>query len=157
MARCEANDGKFAALGELTTEVESEDISGDELQVTVRCVRPCEGCGQDQATTSLEFTLTIDHSCPDEEGEDFTDETELNGETIADRTYSVDGSVEAEPLDEYQRTDRHGKPILRSRYQRHMLGAAVTATVTCSRCGQTIDVTDRETVQASGFEDEGAH
>jgi hypothetical protein len=204
MARCESNDGKFAGLEEPEVEVESEEVADGELQASVRVFRACSGCGQEQATLALEFAISFEHVCPDEDEECAScgwrpaddpyehpdvcvicrhaddhdggckacDPSEKDhpyehciselptrdyDEALDDRTYSVDGSVEAEPVDEYARTDRRGKPIKNPRYQKHMLGAAVSASITCSRCGDTFDVSETQTEPASAFEDEGAH
>lgn len=157
MAYC-SSEQKFAAFDEPTVEIENEEVTDGELQVSVRVVRPCAGCGQDQAETTLEFNTTFSHECPNERGDTKEDGTEfVFSESLDDRTYEIDGSVEAEPVDEYQQKDRKGKPITNSRYMRHLLGAQITATVKCSRCKETFEVTDQMTEAASGYEDQGSH
>lgn len=147
MAYCSSVPG-FAGFEEPTVEVENEDTADGELQVAVRVVRPCSGCGNDQAELTLEFATSFDHECP--EGGDYTEEED-------DRTYEIVGSVDAEPVDEYQTTDRRGKPIRNARYQRHLIGASISATVKCSCCEEEFEVTDQQTEAASSFEDAGSH
>lgn len=54
--------------------------------------------------------------------------------------------------DEYQTTDRRGKPIRNPRYQKHLYGATVTITVECE-CGETFEREWSDSVQASGMEE----
>jgi hypothetical protein len=151
-----SSDGKFASFDEMTVEVEDSDVTDDTFTMTVRAVRPCASCGNEQAEYTFDFDQTIEHSCPDERGEEGAHAEDFE-EDLEDRTFELRGEPDVEVVDDYQTTDRHGKPIKSVRYQRHLLGVSYTATVTCSRCEDEIELTDSETVPASSFDDQGSH
>lgn len=167
--RC-SSVGLLAGYDDTSVEIQNEDVDDTNLHVEVRVVRPCSGCGQDQAETTLDFEIELEHECPDERGDLLATSdggtkdgshrpyTEHDFEQdLTERAYSANGTVEAEVYDDYESTDRNGKPIKSFRYRRHKLGATVSATVTCSRCDETLDVSQTEWNYASGFDDNGSH
>lgn len=147
------------------TERDPEDLDltvDDEGSVSgsVRIVNACQECGQDltEAVLDVEVDLTEDvekhrdDARKDHEEEQAKlpeDERVPFDETIHD-TLTLESS-EATREERYQTHDRRGKPITRSRYQRHYYGAAVTVTVAC-KCGETFEATNTTETQASGME-----
>lgn len=146
MAYCSSTQ-RLAGFDEMEAEVQSEEVTDDEARFEVRLVRPCAGCSNEQATYDMELFVSLDHECP---------EGGLFGQAENERTFEL-VSTDVEPTDEYQTKDRHGKPIKRARYQRHLLGAHVTANVLCNRCGEEFEVNVEDRVGASEFDDAGGH
>ena len=143
---------KMAGFDDHTAEIDSDDVTDEEVILSVHLVRPCAECGSDADEAVLDFNLPIEHQCPDEEWDEKSGEPKPEyEETLDDRTYDL-GNVEAEPDENVERTDRHGKPITNPRYMKRLLGAQVSANVTCSRCGEEIELTDSEYIPASSFD-----
>jgi len=141
---------KFVPNGEPEAELQSgEDFEAtleDEKLVIkcepeVRVMIPCGECGTELKETTLNFTMEHEHECdklPKEEPEGGIE---------------VQGSIEVEATDDYRTKDRHGKAITKSRYQAHLYGAEVTATVTCPFCQETIEFTDHDEVESSSMDE----
>lgn len=140
--RCSMTN-QFASFDDAEAEVYYEDLSGRDLNVTVRVYRACADCGSEAA----EYTFDLEETVPDcseclaaaTVDEDEDDEFELV-------------SVDVEVTDRHQTHDRNGKPIKSFRYQKHLIGAIATATVRCP-AGHEQELSFGDEAAASEFED----
>lgn len=131
---------KFVSYAdEPEVEIDSEDVSGDEYTVSFSVKLVCGECSTELKQADLEGAHTLDHDCR------VVDEDEYPDVTIE--------SSEIEYTERYQDKDRHGKPITRSRYQKHYYGAKVTATLECQKCSEQFEVTVEDDLPASSFEE----
>ena len=136
---------KFVSLEVQEPEVEA-DIDGDTVTGTVRLVLACAECGTEMKEANLNFEIVTGHEC--------NETPEASGVIkVAEegQMFEVE-DTQAEAMDRYQDTGRHGKP-LKSFYQKHFYGADVTVTVKCEGCGETFTLTDTVEEQASGFDE----
>jgi len=183
--RC-SSDNKFASYDETELDVQSEDLTGNEINYQIHLNRPCSSCGQEAASADLELTLSIDHECGevDPTDEQYWSNDDIVWTVVGDEanyktrdealeaakgnSYAVGAlwnpdeepefdlsSSDVEEVDTMQNKDRHGKPITKSRYMKHLIGAHVTAHLSCQRCGEEFDVDGEDTLGASEFEDAG--
>jgi len=143
-----SSEQRLQGFDDLEAEITTEDLSDTSLSFEVHLNRPCASCGTEAGYYDLELSLDFEHEC----NEDNVDEDAKEDEA----TFELESS-EVEPVDDVQTTDRHGKRITNPRYQRRLLGAQVTATIHCERCGETWDETLQDTVAASSFEVESSH
>ena len=127
-----SSEQKLAGYDEHTTEIESEDVSTDTVDLTVLIERPCSGCSSTAATGYVEISIPIEHECQAEPPE---------GEDDTDPEYELEGSFDAEPTD---RSDP-------GRCGRRYLGASVSGQVRCLVCDEVIDVTGEGEDMASSF------
>ncbi len=147
--RC--NDcNKFVSNGEPEATVENgEDFEVElsegklivKVSPEVRVVIPCGECGRELKDTTFSCELETEHTCdklPKEE---------------PDEGITIEGTVEVEAIDDYQTKDRHGKEIKNPRYQTHLYGASVVATATCPFCQGQIEITESDSVAASGMDE----
>ena len=147
--RCQSCN-KFVPNGDPEVNIENGEDFETELvdgkliitcQPKVRVMIPCGECGQDLKDTTLNLDMETEHVCdklPKEEPEG---------------GINIEGSLEAEPIDDFKTTDRHGKPIKNPRYQAHLYGASVTATVTCPYCQEEIEFTESDEVESSSMDE----
>lgn len=136
---------KFVSQELQDPEVNNIEINEDgNVTAEVRICAACADCG----TELKEATLDLE--------KDFGDELKehLGGSPSHELSIEEDG---VSSIDDYKRTDRHGKPIKNSRYMTHLYGATVSFKVTCSCqaegaepifCG---DVED--TIEAGGMDE----
>lgn len=141
---------KFVPNGDPEAEVQSgEDFDAtiEEGKLIIKCepeVRvmiPCGECGTELKDTTFNFEMEHEHECG-----------KLPKETPAEGI-EIEGTIEAEATDDYRTKDRHGKPIKNSRYQAHLYGAEVTATVTCPFCQESIEFTAQDEIESSGMDE----
>lgn len=156
MAMC-SSCSKFCSieLAEMDDiDFEVTDNGPDGLTVTtsevIRLVQTSECCGDEVAEANLDvedLDVTVAHGilCPGH-----PDHKAPDGEEATDPDYSTDAALETD--DWFNATDRHGKPIKSSRYQRHMYGCNITVTVTCDNCGGTGEASTQVSEAGSGFE-----
>lgn len=147
--RC--NDcNKFVPNGEPEATVESgEDFEVElsegklivKVSPEVRVVIPCGECGSELKDTTFNFEMETEHECD-----------KLPKEEPAEGI-EIEGTIEVEPVDDYQTKDRHGKEIKNPRYQTHLYGATVTATAKCPFCDSDIEMTESDSVAASGMDE----
>lgn len=157
MAMC-SSCSKFCGieLAELDDEPEFEvTVDGDQLTVTcsenIRLVQTSECCGDEVGEAELEvedLDVTVAHTtdCPAHPDHKAPDD----GTPTEDVDYTVEATFETD--DWYQMTDRHGKPIKSSRYQKHFYGCNITVTVTCDGCKGTGEASTQVSESGSGFE-----
>lgn len=140
---------KFVPNGDPEVEVQSgEDFTAeivDKMLVIkcgaeVRVMIPCGECGTELKDTTFNFEMVTEHEC-DNLPKKPPDEIE------------IEGTIEAEPTDDYRTKDRNGKPIKSMRYQAHLYGADVTATVTCPFCQVEIIFSDHDEIESSGMDE----
>ena len=180
-----SSEQKLQGFDEPEVEIQDEDCQGGEYTATVHINRPCASCGTEAGYYDLDVSEVFEHECPVQdgapEGHRFAmcpEHLDLNKEgqgatgceacdqyviclnddcnCAEDPEFELESS-DVNPVDDYQRTDRHGKPIKNPRYQRHLIGAEVTATIACQRCGESFDVVATDSVPASSFEVESSH
>jgi endogenous inhibitor of DNA gyrase (YacG/DUF329 family) len=141
---------KFVPNGDPEAEVQSgEDFEAEldegkliiKCQPEVRVMIPCGECGTELKETILEFEMETEHEC------DKLPKKEPKG------GIEVEGNIEVEATDDYRTKDKHGKAIKNPRYQAHLYGAEVTATVTCPFCQETIEFTDQDEVESSSMDE----
>lgn len=109
---------KFVGQDPGEPEVQSIEINNGEVQIEARLPVTCNECGNELK----EGTFTMEETIPSE----IADAHEGEGHEL-----EVEED-DCEAVDEYQTTDRHGKPIKSVRYQKHLYGVRVGFSVTCS-------------------------
>lgn len=135
---------KFVSQDLADPEVNSLEINGDgTVTAEVRVFLACADCG----TELKEATLYLEEDFSDK----LTDHCGVTGHELDVDEEDVEG------LDEYQTTDRRGKPIKNVRYQKHLYGARVGFKITCS-CQEKgadpiLSESLEETVEASGMDE----
>lgn len=109
---------KFVGNEPGEVEINSLEVSGSEIQCEARLPINCAECGGElkEGTFNMEEEID-DQLLKDHEGDGHELEVEEDGTDV---------------IDEYQTTDRHGKPIKNSRYQKHLYGVSVNCTLRCS-------------------------
>jgi hypothetical protein len=120
-----------------TVEVNDTNIDGKTLTVELRVTLLCADCSTELKGADLTAESEIEHKCDEGEGKE--------------PDFEVDGDPSAEGTSRQQTKDKHGKPIKSARYMRTYYGADITASVTCSHCEETIEVTMIAEEQASAF------
>lgn len=143
---------------ELSLSVDDEGV----VSGTARIVNTCAECSQElkEATLDVEIDLSAEVTAHRDEkrAERLADaRKEDPAATIDDSDNDGHDGLEideesAERTDRVQRTDRHGKPITKSRYMKTFYGADVNVTVKFA-CGETFDGTDSPEVQAGGMDE----
>lgn len=132
---------KFVSLDtETEPEVNSEDIDDDgAINIELRLVNNCAECSTELAETTQELTAQV----PGEVMELHTGDG-----------HSLELEVEDLGRDErYATTDRRGKPIKKSRYQKKFYVGLCKAVVTCSCSTEPIYEEDlSEETQAGDFD-----
>jgi hypothetical protein len=114
----------------------------------------CTKCGATGSITDEE--TATDSVCDECDGQKQIDCSECSGSGEQDNDDAPDYSleVEAENTDRTQTKDRHGKPILRSRYMKTFYGVSVKYTVTCDDCSDVVaEGTIEDEAQASSFDE----
>jgi hypothetical protein len=181
--RC-SSENKFASFDTTELEIQSDDLNGSTIDYEIHLNRPCALCGQEAASADLQLSVDIDHTCeaPDPADsanwlredilwgvpghgtfEDRDDALQAAKDDITVITAEWDDSEpefdlndsDVEEVDTMQSKDRHGKPITNYRYAKHLIGAHVTAHLSCQRCGEDFDAEGEDTLAASEFEDAG--
>lgn len=128
MAYC-SSTGKFASLDEPEVEIDSEDVSESGVTFEVRVTRPCAECGDDSATYETTLEHAFEHECKSEAEDDDEPEFEI---------VTSEGTCEE--------TSSGG------RYAKRLFSVRVDATISCSRCGEEIEISVEETgIAASSF------
>jgi len=107
----------------------------------VRVMIPCGECGTELKDTTFNFEMEHSHEC-----EKLPKETPAEG-------IEIEGTIEAEATDDYKTKDRHGKAIKNPRYQAHLYGAEVTATVTCPFCQEQIEFSESDSIESSSMDE----
>lgn len=140
MARCQ-DCNKFTGQEAGDPEVNSIEIDEDgHITADVRIVVNCADCGTEMKSADLSL------------------EGDMNPEILA-KHQGEDHELEAEEesseaIDEYQTTDAKGKPIKNMRYQKHLYGARLEVSVTCSCSKEVIDtVTLEDSVPSSQMDE----
>jgi len=142
---------KFVPNGDPEAEVQGgEDFTAEiedgkliiKTQPEVRIMIPCGECGTELKETTFTFEMETEHECE-----------KLPKGKKAGEEIEIEGTIEVEATDDYKTKDRHGKPIKNPRYQAHLYGAEVTATVTCPFCQEKISFTETDQVESSGMDE----
>jgi len=137
--------------GEPEAEVQSgEDFTAEiedkrliiKCEPEVRVIIPCGECGTELKDTTFNFEMETEHECK-----------KLPKGKKAKEEIEIEGSIEAEATDDYKTKDRHGKAIKNPRYQAHLYGAAVTASVTCPFCQEQIEFSDHDEIESSSMDE----
>lgn len=109
---------KFVGNEPGEVEINTLEVDGSEIRCEARLPINCADCGSELKEGNFELYEEIDTEIVEKhEGEGHELEIEEDGTDI---------------IDEYQTTDRHGKPIKSSRYQKHLYGVTVNCTLRCS-------------------------
>ncbi len=141
---------KFVPNGEPEVEIQSgEDLDAEifegkliiKCQPEIRVMIPCGECGAELKEANLLLEMEYEHECDKLPKEEPADGIEIQGD------------LDVEPIDEYKTKDRKGKPITNPRYQTHLYGAEVTARTVCPFCGEAIEFSQSDTVDASGMDE----
>jgi hypothetical protein len=106
----------------------------------IRVVIPCGECGTELKDTTFTFEMETEHEC------------EKLPKKPPD-SIEIEGTIETEATDDYRTKDRHGKTIKNARYQAHLYGADVTATVTCPFCQEEIIFEDHDEIESSSMDE----
>jgi len=142
---------KFVPNGDPEAEVQSgegftAEIENGELIIKcepeVRVMIPCGECGTELKDTTFNFEMETEHKCD-----------KLPKGKKAEEEIKIEGSIEVEATDEYKTKDRHGKAIKNPRYQAHLYGAEVTASVTCPFCQEQIEFSESDSIESSGMDE----
>lgn len=146
MARC-SDCNRFVSYDDPPEcEGEGVEISGDTITTNVTVNLCCADCGSPLRTASIEAEETIHHTCtpgskPDE---DYSQ---------GDEQYALESEGDLDGESRRQTTDRRGRSIKNSRYQRTYYGFRQTVQVRCRRCRLTFDVELAGEEQASAFDE----
>lgn len=133
--RC-SDCNKFVSNGDPEAEVQS----GEDFEMEIdEIMIPCGECGTELKDTTFNFEMEGEHECSELPNK-------LGNET-------AEGTVEVEATDDFRTKDRHGKPIKNARYQAHLYGADVTATVTCPFCQEEIIFSEHDEIESSSMDE----
>lgn len=179
MARCSGCDGKFGSNGEPEAEVQSEDITDNQISVEVEINVPCGNCGNSpwkQGYVSLEAEVDLDThdtectiedpNANDKDGKPVEVTLESDPDRFreladTERTFEL-GSIDIEVTDDYRpkytesknrKTGEVKRKPVPSRFQKHWYDIQGTAEVTCSACSGVLQVDlSEESITASELE-----
>lgn len=141
---------KFVPNGDPEAEVQSgEDFTAEiedgeliiKCEPEVRVMIPCGECGTELKDTTFNFEMETEHKC------------DKVPKKTPEKGIEIEGSIEVEATDEYKTKDRHGKAIKNPRYQAHLYGADVTASVTCPFCQEQIEFSGSDSIESSGMDE----
>jgi len=135
---------KFVSFDEPQCELQSVDVSGEEVTAQVSIRLNCAECGNTLKDAEVEALATIVHTC---EADGKPDEGWKEG----DEQFEVENDGEPEGCDRYQDKDRHGKPIKSSRYMKHFYGFTLETGLHCCKCGENFGINLEGEEQAGSF------
>lgn len=141
MARCNSCNKFVSHEAELEEESPDSDLNGTSISVSAVVNLNCQGCGSVLKSFTFDFDEEIDHDC---QKPGTVDEGDPEFEVVEEVIFEI--------IDEYESTDRKGKPI-KPRYQKHFYGVSGTVKVKCYKCDEEIDIDLSDKTSAGSFED----
>ena len=145
MARCNSCNKFVSHEAELEDESPGSDINGTSISVSAVVNLNCQDCGETLKNCTFDFDEEINHDCQ-------KPGTVVFVSTEGDPEFEVVEEASFEIIDEYESTDKKGKPI-NPRYQKHFYGVSGTVKVKCCKCDEEIDIDLSDKTPAGSFED----
>lgn len=131
-------------------DVAADGEGGCSVTADVHVPRNCADCGTELKYTDLNLTAEVAADEFSRKGEGTVTFQGHGDDCEAD---DFDAEVEWNVDEQYNTTDRNGKPIKRARYQRLDIIVRGEGTVTCNGCQATATFTLEEAVSAGSFDE----